>query len=371
MKRRIFLVGAAMVLLAALFYGLMPGDAKAVETTLVTREDFVKTVEASGLAAARNTKLVTVPFTGVVSGIFVKEGQQVKNGDSLFQMAAGTIEEELEQAQLQLSSLAGSGTAVFSQGGEGDISEEQERLLSLAQSGSASYESFAQGFGVSEDTAAFSGESTELKAARLKVEKLEEQLAAATVVCSEDAEVLQVGIQEGVAAQGDTAAVLLGLGGEIVVESQIGERDLKYIEEGQSVSVTCEAVSADSYGGVVTQKADAIERSSDVAEATGTVTIEPEGMQAMVGATCQVSIEYLRLSGVLILPMECLMEDGDGQSYVFAVQDGKAVKTQICIGEMDGYNMVIEEGLDENQRVILNPADVTDGEAVEDDGGAD
>ncbi|MGI6168845.1 MAG: efflux RND transporter periplasmic adaptor subunit [Christensenellales bacterium] len=368
MKRIIFLIGMVLLLIAVLAYGLWPAGETSVETVGAIRQDFVKTVETDGVIAAAQTQLVTVPFSGVVRDIFVQQGQRVGRGEKLFEMVVSSIEEELEQARMQLASMAGTGVVAV----DGTaLQQTRTQVLANAQFGSASYESFNRALG-EESASASAVENIELKAAQLKVEKLERQLDRSSVFCERDGEILSISIQEGTVAQGDTAAILLGVGSGIVANAQVGERDLKHIQVGQSASIVCEAISSESYAGTVTEKAQAVQRSvGDAAEALGLVSITPGNMQAMIGATAEISIEYLRLSDVLVLPMECLAEnreDGD-LNYVFVVESGRAVRREVRIGEMDGFNMVIEEGLDETDRVILRPVDITEEETVRDDGG--
>ena len=58
-----------------------------------------------------------------------------------------------------------------------------------------------------------------------------------------------------------------------------------------------------------------------------------------------------------------LFERG-GLTGVFVVTDGKARLRWIAAGERDGNLIEVRAGLEAGERVVLNPAELTDGVAV-------
>ena len=54
----------------------------------------------------------------------------------------------------------------------------------------------------------------------------------------------------------------------------------------------------------------------------------------------------------------------DGAEYVFCLVGNKAVKTPVSTGNVYLDGLEITEGLEDSDRIIINPAGLTDGELV-------
>ena len=96
-----------------------------------------------------------------------------------------------------------------------------------------------------------------------------------------------------------------------------------------------------------------------VDKTTGTVSLRavfnnPEG-RLMSGGSCRINIPYER-KGCLVIPQEATYEIQD-KIFVYKVVDGKATSTQISVFKVnDGKEYIVEEGLKEGDVIVAEGA---------------
>ena len=83
------------------------------------------------------------------------------------------------------------------------------------------------------------------------------------------------------------------------------------------------------------------------ASVTGAGNSLPNGVSVKVYATTQ------KQQSDLIIPYDSVYFSA-GDAYVYCVEDGKAVKTEITVGLMNDNEVVVEEGLTEESQIIAN-----------------
>jgi multidrug efflux pump subunit AcrA (membrane-fusion protein) len=65
------------------------------------------------------------------------------------------------------------------------------------------------------------------------------------------------------------------------------------------------------------------------------------------------------------IPLSAVREE-DGKTYVFVVDHGKAVKTEVRLGRINGEYAEVLQGLDEKRQIVhVGQCLLTDGTAVE------
>ncbi len=108
MKRKTKIrVGVGIALFAVLLFGLMArarrGRAVIVDTTKVERKARLEaTVSASGEIASKNFVDIQAEIAGVITALFVREGDRVEKGDMLLKIDATQNLADLKAAQAQL-----------------------------------------------------------------------------------------------------------------------------------------------------------------------------------------------------------------------------------------------------------------------------
>ena len=371
MKKKVFFIALTLTIIIGLIAVSWPAQEKTVETVVVERGEFSQSISATGVVSSSSTQQINAPFTGVVGKVYVEEGQEVKRGDLLFQMALQPVEEELVQAKMEYELLKNSTAAVSS-----NVTVKQSLIsdyIELAQSSGMEYSLFQSAMeqgGAVETGAAASEEEELIQLALKKVELLEDKLESAEVRAGMDGKVNQMLVQEGVAVQSDTMAAVIGGMGDYLITATVNEQEYRYIQEGQPAVIACEAAGDGEWNGTVSAKSSQISRNMATQEdAYGTVKIKPEDFSGILGATTQISIQYHQETGVLLAPLDCLIEEEE-KNYVYVINDGSIVeKREIALGNIDGYQMVITQGVEEGATLVRNPQMVKEGGKIGADGG--
>jgi HlyD family secretion protein len=81
----------------------------------------------------------------------------------------------------------------------------------------------------------------------------------------------------------------------------------------------------------------------------------PEGLQMRAGMTAEVRIRVEQLDDALTVPVQAILEHG--QKHYCVVRDGEALKAkEVVIGSTNDKDVVIQEGVQEGDRVVMGAA---------------
>ncbi|MCP4606643.1 MAG: hypothetical protein GY847_40075 [Proteobacteria bacterium] len=95
------------------------------------------------------------------------------------------------------------------------------------------------------------------------------------------------------------------------------------------------------------------------------VKVENPDLRILVGMSATVKIEAQVHEDMVVLPHDTVIEV-KGVSSVFIVKDGVAVKRNVQLGPAEGSRVVILEGVEPGEEVILfGHRNLTDGQPVE------
>ena len=129
---------------------------------------------------------------------------------------------------------------------------------------------------------------------------------------------------------------------------KLAEKAKNVLTVGDHVTVDREG---EQYEGVITEigtMANAQTKLFQVkASVTGGASALPNGVSVKVYATTQ------KEEGKLLVPYDTIYFSA-GNAYVYCVEDGKVVKTDVTVGLMNDTQAVIEEGLSADSQVISN-----------------
>ncbi|MDL2289246.1 efflux RND transporter periplasmic adaptor subunit [Clostridia bacterium OttesenSCG-928-F22] len=359
-KKHIITISIFLVIAVALITS-WPKNKAQIEMVSVQKGVFSKSIVTTGVVDVPESEKVKVPYTGIVSEVFVQAGSVVKQGDALFSMSTKTLEEELLQAKLDYEMLKNADVAASGKQSTDSLNE----YLAMAQLYGVDYNIYNelirqrinQGQAVSAEA-----NNTLLQLANQKVGAIEEKLEQATVKAKSGGRVDVLQIASGQVAQGDNDALHIKNSGRYVIKANVNERDMQYIQAGQQVSITSSTAEGEEWQGSVIFKDARVSRGI-TDEATGRVDILPVDFTGMLGASTKLSIEYFRKEDALQLPMECLIEQ-DEESYVIVEQNGIACLKRVEIGQTDGYSMEVIAGLSEGDMVVKYPQHIKEGEAL-------
>ncbi len=190
--------------------------------------------------------------------------------------------------------------------------------------------------------------AAQLQQASIGIESAQMQLDFCTVTSPITGIVESVSVEKnGMAAAGNPAYIISNKE-SMTVTFHVAEKAKNVLTVGDHVTVDREG---EQYEGVITEigtMANAQTKLFQVkASVTGGASALPNGVSVKVYATTQ------KEEGKLLVPYDTIYFSA-GNAYVYCVEDGKVVKTDVTVGLMNDTQAVIEEGLSADSQVISN-----------------
>lgn len=143
----------------------------------------------------------------------------------------------------------------------------------------------------------------------------------------------------------------------------VPERDLTTLREGLAVRMQVDALPGRDFQGVVDRIAPVVDAGSGTFRVV--CAFDPDDGVLQPGMFARIGIDYDTRASALAIPRAALLED-DGEPAVYVVRDGKAVRTAIATGYVDGTFIEVRDGLAEGDRVVTaGKVALRDGSAVQ------
>ncbi|WPQ62229.1 efflux RND transporter periplasmic adaptor subunit [Chitinophaga sancti] len=137
----------------------------------------------------------------------------------------------------------------------------------------------------------------------------------------------------------------------VKVNAYIPESELNNVKLGQEAAVLVGAVN-ETFHGKVTE----VGAAADAAARAFTVKISLDNPQLLIrpGMIAEIKLASGNVSNILAIPVEAVMHDIDGQTYVYAVdsQRHQAFKRKVSIGQLSGNLMEITSGLNAGEQIV-------------------
>lgn len=200
--------------------------------------------------------------------------------------------------------------------------------------------------------------TAQIEAQKTAVSQLEDQISKCLVTAAQAGIVTKLPVKDmSVIQAGETAAVLGGLE-ETSVEADVLTNVAPHIKEGTPVKVTLKLKGRDEvYSGSVSRVYDYAEKGTSslgLNEYRVHVKIamdEPEALSGKEGYGVNVDFLLYQRESCLTVPSDAVFES-DGQSYVYQISNGLAVKVPVETEYETGIRTVIVSGLSEGDPVI-------------------
>jgi multidrug efflux pump subunit AcrA (membrane-fusion protein) len=146
----------------------------------------------------------------------------------------------------------------------------------------------------------------------------------------------------------------------------VNEIDVARVAVDQPVEVTLDADPTKHLSGKVTNVANVGEQrpNTDAKVFEVKITIMQSDTTLRPGMTTGNVIETLRIPDALYIPLEALHGEG-GVAFVYHQVGGRVVKQEVMAGAMNEHDVVIERGLKEQDRVLMNAPPDADRLALE------
>lgn len=296
------------------------GFAIPVEAGPVRVGTIIRAVEAVGTLRANEAIIVRPELSGRIKEIHFNEGQPVKRGDPLVTLETSINRAELDQAQARLGLTQTNNQRTVSLRQRG-LSTEQERDQALA----------------------------ELRESQASVALAQARLEKMTIHAPFDGilGLRQVSIGDYVSSGQDMVELLdLDL---IKVDFRVPEVYLADVKVGQLIEVRVDAFPDEVFtGGVyaISPQVDINGRSLVLR-----ARIPNKDRRLKAGLFARVNLILERREGALLIPEQALVPQGNRQ-WVYRVVDGKAVMTEVAIGQRQGKEVEITRGLSPDAQVV-------------------
>ena len=348
MRRTVLFVLAAAVIAAVAILVTRLGDRQDEigPTARVERGDIERIVVASGTIEPEQLVDVRPRISGIVERFLVDEGDRVKAG----QVVAEIEREILEAAVQEAAAVVAEGRVECDHSGV-----ELQRKVDLFDRGVESKDVLDR----------FRAEKARAEArlarARATLEKLEQELAYATITAPVDGLVLRRDLDPGAAVAsvasvtGGTVLMTIADTSEMHLLGTVDENEIAQVRVGMEARLRTEAYPGEVFPGRVVKIASLGDRKDNVTSFKVEVAVVEGGdrIWPRMSGDADVVAEVRR--GALLVPETALVYEGDAV-FVDAVERSSAarlVRRAVRTGILSGDRVEILEGLGEGNEVKL------------------
>ncbi len=394
MKKILIFAGLAVLLVGLPLLSKFTGgtEAKQVEIQKVEFKLIKSSILASGTLAFREQVQLRSEVIGQVTELHVEEADKVAKGDLVITLDPKSYQAQVEQAEARVRIQ--------------QIAIERQRLLikTLADRFERQRTMFAKNL-VDQDS--YEALESQLALAKVDARSLRESLAQASAALDQSEEllsktrirspingvVIQIDIKVGETVIAGTTNIpgstmmVIADPSETLTEVQVDEADIAQVLEGQNADIFAAAYPDTPLAGVIQSIASVARKEPGQASLSFLVKIlldEQDSMIIRPGMSVRADIYTQSSEEALAVPVQAVLfdeeseEDDAGkeeQTYVFVMEDGKAVRKDVEVGISSDSDQEITAGLEEGEVIIFGPFRIlkhlNDGEAVEEADDAD
>ena len=334
-----------------------------VETTAVQTGDLSTQSTYIGTISAEGTASVVAMVSGNVEQVAVSVGDTVTAGDLLCRFDDESARLSLQNAQAAVSSAQESYNSAVANYGGADLPLLQEQLrlaqdnyddtLALLEIGAASQAEVDQAHqtllsaqaGVEAARASLNSAQAGIRSAQVGVESAQYQLSLYNLTAPISGVVEAVNVTENNFAASGTAAFVISNGSNKTVTFYVTDSVRQTLTPGQAVTVN---YNGQTYEGAVTEIGGVV--NAQVGQFQVKAVIDgaqdlPDGLSVELTTTAH------QANGAVLIPSDAMFFE-DGISYVYVVQDGKAVRTDVTIGLYTADQIAVTAGLNPGDEVI-------------------
>jgi RND family efflux transporter MFP subunit len=310
-------------------------------------QDWQGTVDAFGVLEAAEEVDISVDFSAPVLAVLVKEGQVVRLGDPL-------VELDREKRLLHLRQSEEATVQARAAMDESRLNLQRVRSLvekqTLAQEILDNAELQMQGA---------TGAYQESLAARALAER---EVRDSHIVSPANGTVDVRAVEPGEMAMPGKMLIRLQASNTMRVEAWVSERDINYVQAGAMADVTVSSMRGKLYPGVV--ESVGINAHQRTGNYPVKVVVGVTGDKLRPGMTAGVSIKGITVPQQLFLPERALV-DRNRRRVVYTLEGGQAVQREPILGAGHVDRLVILEGLQAGDRLILSGLEhIVDGTRV-------
>jgi RND family efflux transporter MFP subunit len=311
-----------------------------ITTILAKEEVFDHVLELQGNVTTKNLLIITPEYSGILTNVYVTEGQRVSKGQTLAKIDDGGLSQQLAQLKIQ-SALA---KTTF---------ERQQKLWNQKIGSEIQYLQAKSSYEAQEEA----------------INQLQKQLSKTIVRAPFSGTIDDVITEKGsVVGAGQTPLMQIVNLDDMYIETDVPESYIPTVVQGKNVTVQFPVLGT-SIDTKVRQAGDVI----NVANRTFKIEIAVPNKDKTIkpNLTAKLKINDYTNPKAILVPQSIISENAEGEQYVYIVKDkkdnnqGTVSKVIIKTGKTQGDVIEVLEGITNGAELIQEGArSVKDGQTV-------
>ena len=197
-----------------------------------------------------------------------------------------------------------------------------------------------------------------VKTAQIALDQAKLNLKNSQLIAPFDGVVANLSIQIGQQVSSSAEAVTVVNLSQLEAQVNVSETDLPRIKEGQSVQVTFDALTGQTFTGTVTHVALVGTTSSGVVNYPVTIALDQTDAAIRPGMSANVSIVVEQRDNLLLVPNRAVKTSGKLKT-VTVLKDGKQTQVNVTLGMSGDSQSQVTNGLSEGDVVIVQQTTTT------------
>lgn len=300
--------------------GRPPAAAIPVKAEPVQVRDMVSYVETHARLEAERTVAVLGRATGLVEQLLVEEGDRVRTSQVLARLEKEQLQLQQQQAQVSLE----------------QVRSTYDRVAALQASKMVSQ-------------AEFEAARHQLANAQVRLEEAQLDLDYAEIKAPIPGVVMSRSVELGDLVRGNQELYTIADLEPLLARIHIPEKRIQQIRVGQEARLVIESLPGDGFPGRIRMISPGVDPGSGTVKVT--LEIPDRSGQLKPGMFATVRIITDRHADAMVIPKKALIIETDDDD-LFVVEDGKAVRTRVTLGFVEGDGVEVLSGLEPGQRVI-------------------
>lgn len=307
-----------------------------ISTFKAKEEVFNHTLEIQGNVTTKNLIVITPEYNGILTNVYVKEGDKVRKGQILAKIDDGGLSQQLAQLKIQ-SDLA---KTTF---------ERQKRLWDQKIGSEIQFLQAKSSYDGQQES----------------INQMQKQIAKTTVRAPFSGTIDDVIIEQGsVVSAGQSQLIRIVNLDDMYIETDVPERYVSSIVQGKKVEVLF-PVLGKSLETKVEQAADFIDPTNRTFKVK--ITIPNKDKSVKPNLTARLKINDYTNEKALLVPLSIISENANGEQYLYVVKDkndageGVAKRVIITTGKTQGDVIEVLSGIKDGEEIIKEGARSVEG----------
>ncbi|MBZ6077280.1 efflux RND transporter periplasmic adaptor subunit [Microvirga puerhi] len=312
-----------------------PSGPPTVEVSTVKTGRIVDSRESVGTVRAYESITVTAKVAGVIGEIGFEEGQKVKAGDMLVQLDAAERKAEIEQTTAEASRAVAL---------RNEVQIKLERAQALNRTGAGT------GAQVDDLTAQVKSLEGSIASAQAQRKAAEARLEDLTIRAPFAGRVGTRSVSLGAYISPGTRITSLDDLSRVRLDFAVPENLLGRLNPGQVVNATSPAYKGRVFKGTVSTIDPRVDQTTRTVRLTAEFDNPDEALKP--GMFLAVALEVTTKDDAVIVPEEAVVSEGLRQ-LVYPVKDNKIERRVITIGQRQGGNVEVLDGLKAGETIVV------------------